>query len=222
MVAAKAAKTGQSADQASAAASPSSAVRPAVSMDQWPDKVLFRIGELADLLGIETHVVRFWLKEFPTVRTERSDTGRLLFGRPAAERMLRIRDLLYEQGYTLAGARKALGTGKNSMKSAENTARSPERSAAEPAPGPAKINGPSKQEVDLQRQVETLQADLRATQARLAASQAGEVAARARAQEWLAQQDAALEDQAQQNGAEREQWSDLAAALGDLAAEIRG
>lgn len=222
MVAAKAAKIGQSAGQAAAATLPSSGVQAAVPLEQWPDKLLFRIGELADLLGIETHVVRFWLKEFPTVRTERSDTGRLLFGRPAAERMLRIRELLYDHGYTLAGARKALGTGKTASKSSENSATSPERLAAQAAAAPAKISGPTKQELELQRQVETLQADLRATQARLAASQAGELAARARAQEWLAQQDAALEDQAQQNGAEREQWSDLAAALGDLAAEIRG
>lgn len=222
MVAAKAAKKGQSVDQASPATPQSARVRVAVPVHQWPDKVLFRIGELAELLGIETHVVRFWLTEFPTVRTERSDTGRLLFGRPAAERMLRIRELLYDQGYTLAGARKALGTGRSHAKAAEAAATAAEKGSGSPASATAKISGPTKLEVELQRQLETAQADLRATQARLAASQAGELAARARAEELSAQVDGAQEEWRQQNEAEREQWSDLAAALGDLAADIRG
>ena len=134
----------------------------------------------------------------------------------SAERLLRIRDLLYEQGYTLVGARKALGTGKAAAKAPEK--------AGEIANAPqfAKPSGPSKQEIDLQRQVETLQADLRAAQARQAASQAGELAARARAQELQGQLDAGQQLLAHTNSAEREQWSDLAAALGDLAAEIRG
>ena len=216
--AAKPAKGRQSIDPAGAVAPQGSGVRRAVPMEQWPDKVLFRIGELADLLGVETHVVRFWLTEFPTVRTERSDTGRLLFARPAAERMLRIRVFLYEEGYTLAGARKALGTLRNASKSADGSVKAADQSAA----AAVKASGPSKLETELQRQVETLQADLRALQARLAASQAGEAAARARAHEALEQLDAGQQDLAQQNHAEREQWSDLAAALGDLAAEIRG
>lgn len=233
MVAPKAAKTAQP----SAPASPGP-LRPAVPLEQWPDKVLFRMGELADLLGVETHVVRFWLKEFPHIRTERSDTNRLLFARPAAEKLLRIRDLLYGQGYTLAGARKAL-----------TAARLP--NGQETAAAPAGLDGPSKLEADLTGQVQALHADVKALNARLAASQASEAAARARLQQLEAsaehltakvQQEAALAQhfqqalqvqQAQQaqhahqarserDHLERERWSDLAAALGDLAADIRG
>ncbi len=235
MVAPKAAKTAQPA----AAANPGP-LRPAVPLEQWPDKVLFRMGELAELLGVETHVVRFWLKEFPHIRTERSDTNRLLFARPAAEKLLRIRDLLYGQGYTLAGARKALTAGRPA-KGQETVA----------AAVPAGLDGPSKLEADLTGQVQALQADVKALNARLAASQASEAAARARLQQLEAnaehlaakvQQEAALAQhfqqalqvqQAQQaqhahqarserDHQERERWSDLAAALGDLAADIRG
>lgn len=235
MVAPKAAKTAQPA----AAANPGP-VKPAVPLEQWPDKVLFRMGELADLLGVETHVVRFWLKEFPHIRTERSDTNRLLFARPAAEKLWRIRDLLYGQGYTLAGARKAL-----------TAVRPPKGQETAAAQMPVAPSGPSKAEVDLASQVQALQADVKALNARLAASQASEAAARARLQQLetraeqltaKVQQEAALAQhfqqalqvqqaqQAQQalqargerDHLERERWSDLAAALGDLAADIRG
>ncbi|MSQ81682.1 MAG: MerR family transcriptional regulator [Myxococcales bacterium] len=131
-------------------------VRSAVPLGQWPTKALLRIGELADLLGVQTHVVRFWTDQFGAVRPERSSTNRLLFGRPAAEKLLKIRDLLYEQGMTIAGARKALGA------SLERKAIAEPRGA---------------EQADLIRQVERLQSDLRGLQAREAAARASENAA---------------------------------------------
>ncbi|MSP93455.1 MAG: MerR family transcriptional regulator [Myxococcales bacterium] len=75
-----------------------------------PDKVWFRIGEVAALLGVETHVVRFWQGQFSSVRPERSTTGRFLYTRAAVERLQHIRHLLHVQGFTIAGARKALAS----------------------------------------------------------------------------------------------------------------
>lgn len=125
-----------------------------------PDKKLLRIGEVADLLGVEPHVVRFWLQQFRAVRPERSDSGRLLFGRPAVERLVRIRELLYGQGYTIAGAKKAL---------AEPTAPVAEAVAPQSA----------KREAELSRDVERLEQELRAVQARLKAVDAAEATLRA-------------------------------------------
>ncbi len=75
---------------------------------ELPDKVYFRIGEVAELLGVKPHVIRFWQQQFPTVKPERSRSGRFLYPRPTVERLDRVRRLLYEEGYTIVGARKAL------------------------------------------------------------------------------------------------------------------
>lgn len=76
-----------------------------------PDKVYFRIGEVAALLGVKTHVVRFWQQQFPTVRPERSRTGRFLYTKATVTRLHLIKHLLYAEGYTIPGARKALRAG---------------------------------------------------------------------------------------------------------------
>ena len=73
-----------------------------------PDKVYFRIGEVARALDLKPHVVRFWQKEFPSIRPERSRTGRFLYTRATVEHIALIRSLLHERGYTIQGARKAL------------------------------------------------------------------------------------------------------------------
>lgn len=137
------------------------AVQPAVPLGQWPDKQLLRIGELADLLGVDTHVVRFWLTEFSAVRPQRSSTNRLMFGRPAAEKMLRIRQLLYDQGMTIAGARRMLAA-----------ADKPE--VAAPPADSAKL-------AEASRQIDHLRQEVRGAQARQAAAEAGESAALRRA-----------------------------------------
>ncbi|QJA06800.1 MerR family transcriptional regulator [Thermosulfurimonas marina] len=65
------------------------------------------IGEVAELLGLEPHVIRYWEKEFPQLRPRRL-AGRRLYGPREIELLRRIKHLLYEEGYTIAGARKAL------------------------------------------------------------------------------------------------------------------
>lgn len=147
------------------AAPPDSSVRPAVPLDQWPDKTLLRIGELADLLGVQTHVVRFWTDQFGSVRPERSSTNRLLYGRPAAERLLRIRSLLYDKGMTIAGARQAL-------------AAPPELPRADPAHEQRRANLESDY-AEAFRTIERQQSALRAAEAREQAARLGEGQARA-------------------------------------------
>jgi DNA-binding transcriptional MerR regulator len=76
-----------------------------------PDKQYFRIGEVAAIAGVETHVLRFWETEFRTLRPDKSRSGRRTYSRADVEHVLRIRDLLYEQGFTIAGARRQLREG---------------------------------------------------------------------------------------------------------------
>ncbi len=75
---------------------------------ELPDKVYFRIGEVAKALDVQPHVIRFWQQQFPTVKPERSKTGRFLYTRKNVEQFERIQRLLKKEGFTIAGARKAL------------------------------------------------------------------------------------------------------------------
>lgn len=72
-----------------------------------PDKLFFRIGEAAELIGVETHVLRYWETEFK-MRPQRSGSGQRMYRRKDIQKFLRIRHLLHEQGFTIAGARKSL------------------------------------------------------------------------------------------------------------------
>ena len=74
---------------------------------ELPDKLFFRIGEAATLIGVETHVLRYWETEF-RVRPQRSSTGQRMYRRKDIARFIRIKRLLHEEGFTIAGARKAL------------------------------------------------------------------------------------------------------------------
>lgn len=75
-----------------------------------PDKLFFRIGEAAGLVGVEAHVLRYWESEFK-MRTQRSSTGQRMYRRKDIARFMEIRKLLHEDGFTIAGARKALEEG---------------------------------------------------------------------------------------------------------------
>ena len=72
-----------------------------------PDKLFFRIGEAALLVGVEPHVLRYWESEFQ-MRPQRSTSGQRMYRRQHIARFLRIRRLLHDEGFTIAGARKAL------------------------------------------------------------------------------------------------------------------
>src|SRR5271167_515228 len=71
-----------------------------------PDKLYFRIGEVATLCHLPAYVLRFWESEFPQLRPVKSSTGQRMYRRRDVESVLRIKQLLYEQGFTITGARQ--------------------------------------------------------------------------------------------------------------------
>ena len=73
-----------------------------------PDKLFFRIGEVCKIVDIEPFVLRFWETEFPNLAPEKSKAGHRVYKRKDIEMVLSIKELLYERGYTIAGARKQL------------------------------------------------------------------------------------------------------------------
>jgi DNA-binding transcriptional MerR regulator len=73
-----------------------------------PDKEYFRIGEVAEIAGVEPFVLRFWESEFARLRPSKTRTSQRVYSRRDVSLVLRIRDLLYEEGYTIAGARRQL------------------------------------------------------------------------------------------------------------------
>ncbi len=79
---------------------------PATSAREIPDKLYFRIGEVARLCDVETYVLRFWESEFPQLRPNKGGTGQRLYRRRDVEMALRIKTLLRDQGYTIPGARQ--------------------------------------------------------------------------------------------------------------------
>src|SRR3954470_4236867 len=77
-------------------------------MSSLPSKLFFRIGEVAGLVGVEPHVLRYWEREFRSIRPTKSAKGQRVYSRKDVENLLRVRDLLYRDGFTIAGAKKKL------------------------------------------------------------------------------------------------------------------
>jgi DNA-binding transcriptional MerR regulator len=73
-----------------------------------PSKLYYRIGEVAELVGVEPHVLRYWEREFRTIRPTKSPKGQRVYSRRDVENLLRVRQLLYGEGFTIAGAKKQL------------------------------------------------------------------------------------------------------------------
>jgi DNA-binding transcriptional MerR regulator len=76
-----------------------------------PPKLYFRIGEVASLVGVEPHVLRYWEREFRSIRPGKSAKGQRVYSRRDVENLLRVRELLYAEGFTIAGAKKRLQRG---------------------------------------------------------------------------------------------------------------
>ncbi|MEI9812869.1 MAG: MerR family transcriptional regulator [Acidobacteriota bacterium] len=89
---------------------PKEGVGPGITVDEIPDKLYFRIGEVARLAGIKPYVLRFWETEFPGLGPKKSGTGHRLYRRKDVQMVLDIKTLLYEKRYTIEGARKHLET----------------------------------------------------------------------------------------------------------------
>ena len=81
--------------------------RAAVSI---PEKLFFKIGEVCDITGIQAHVLRYWESEFPMLAPQKNRAGQRTYRKRDVEMVLRIKELLYEDQYTIAGAKKKLST----------------------------------------------------------------------------------------------------------------
>jgi DNA-binding transcriptional MerR regulator len=73
-----------------------------------PDKLYFRIGEVSRLCSLPSYVLRFWETEFPQLKPGKSSTGQRMYRRVDVENVLQIKRLLYQEGFTIAGARQHL------------------------------------------------------------------------------------------------------------------
>lgn len=82
-----------------------------------PDKLYFRIGEVSRLCRLPAYVLRFWETEFPQLKPIKSSTGQRMYRQRDLENVLRIKTLLYDEGYTIAGARQQLRTEAKASKS---------------------------------------------------------------------------------------------------------
>ena len=74
-------------------------------------KVFYRVGEVGQLVGVESHVLRYWEKMFPQLKPEKDETGQRVYTKSDIDVILRIKNLLYEERYTIDGARKRLKEG---------------------------------------------------------------------------------------------------------------
>ena len=76
--------------------------------NEIPNKLYFKIGEVAHLVGVEPYVLRYWETEFPDIHPVKSKTNQRLYRRKDLETVLKIRTLLYKEGFTIEGARKRI------------------------------------------------------------------------------------------------------------------
>ena len=73
-----------------------------------PEKLFFKIGEVCELAGVQAHVLRYWESEFPMLAPQKNRAGQRVYRKRDVEMALRIKELLYEDQYTIAGAKKRL------------------------------------------------------------------------------------------------------------------
>ncbi len=78
---------------------------------ELPAKLYYRIGEVAGIVGVEPHVLRYWETEFRSVRPQKSSKGQRIYSRRDVETLLKVKDLLYAHRFTIAGARRKLREG---------------------------------------------------------------------------------------------------------------
>ena len=127
-------------------------------MPAIPDRLYFKIGDVARICGVESYVLRFWETRFPQLKPNKSGNGQRLYRRRDVEMALKIKQLVHDEGYTLAGARQALDGLRSEAKgpvvadAAVEEARKPEHKSVEMAqsaerPETAKLLGQIKAEL---------------------------------------------------------------------------
>jgi DNA-binding transcriptional MerR regulator len=130
-----------------------------------PDKLYFRIGDVAKLCDVHAYVLRFWETEFPQLKPNKGGTGQRLYRKRDVEMALRIKSLLYDQGYTIPGARQVFSTESKAASESKATPEAPQLAAA-PAPAPEPtttidLGETIRHEAHRREQLSTLRAELR-------------------------------------------------------------
>jgi len=134
------------------------------SESRIPEKLFFRIGEVCDLIKVQPHVLRYWETEFPMLAPQKNRAGQRVYRRKDVEMVFRIRDLLYEEKFTIAGAKKRLldeirGSSGRSRQPDDAEEIEKEEPELEPAPTQnASVAPPNS--TQLQRVVRKLKKDL--------------------------------------------------------------
>jgi DNA-binding transcriptional MerR regulator len=82
-----------------------------VSRRDLPVKLYYRIGEVAQAVGVQPHVLRYWESEFGSIRPQKSARGQRVYSHKDLEKLLRVKELLHTDGYTIAGAKKKMRHG---------------------------------------------------------------------------------------------------------------
>jgi DNA-binding transcriptional MerR regulator len=108
-----------------------------------PEKIYFKIGEVCELVGVQAHVLRYWETEFPMLSPQKNKSGQRSYRRRDVEIALKIKTLLYNEMFTIAGARKKLQTDQRSGNKAKQAPDvSPEARATQADPTPAPVSVP--------------------------------------------------------------------------------
>lgn len=115
-----------------------------VVRQQLPAKLYYRIGEVAGIVGVEPHVLRYWETEFRSIRPQKSAKGQRVYSRRDVETLLKVKELLYAHRFTIAGAKRKLREGGIE-------------------PPPAEQHAPSAEAERLRKALVDLRADLVAT-----------------------------------------------------------
>src|SRR3970282_982950 len=112
-----------------------------------PDRLYFRIGDVADIVGVKPYVLRFWETEFPAISPGKSPTGQRVYRRSDVETVMVIKHLLYQERYSIEGARRKIRElrREGELKSFKEETLVAARS--EPAPDPAPAQDPKEQAV---------------------------------------------------------------------------
>src|SRR5579864_9296946 len=129
---------------------------PGPPVSEIPDKLYFRIGEVARLCEVPAYVLRFWESEFPQLKPNKGGTGQRLYRRRDVEMALRVKSLLKEEGYTIPGARAVL---KSEFRGKEKD-DSPQLSLIDSGASQAKPASEAKQLRALRRELESVSAML--------------------------------------------------------------
>jgi DNA-binding transcriptional MerR regulator len=103
-----------------------------------PEKLFFKIGEVCELAGVQAHVLRYWESEFTMLAPQKNRAGQRVYRKRDVEIALRIKELLYEDQYTIAGAKKRLANdlragGKLKIVSSEDDVEDSETNGSQPA-----------------------------------------------------------------------------------------